>query len=180
MQVILLERIEKLGFIGDLVEVKPGYARNFLLPQKKALRVTKANLEIFEQQKIHLEANNLKLRQEAETVSQKMDGLMLVMIRQAGDSGQLYGSVTMRDIAEAVTSAGFTVNRQQVTLDRPIKILGLHKSRIKLHPEVEVLVTINVAKTEDEAAAQAAGIKKATEEYSADANQTAPDVSASE
>ncbi|MBL0942074.1 MAG: 50S ribosomal protein L9 [Alphaproteobacteria bacterium] len=159
MQVILLERIEKLGFIGDLVEVKPGYARNFLLPQKKALRATKANLEVFEQQKAHLEANNLKLCEEAKKVAQKMTGLTLVMLRQAGDSGQLYGSVTMRDIAEGVSAEGFTINRQQVTLDQPIKILGLHKARIKLHPEVELVITINVAKSADEAAAQAAGEK---------------------
>ncbi len=157
MDVILLERIESLGQMGDVVKVKPGYARNFLLPQKKALRATKENREYFEKQRAQLEAQNLQRRQDAEKVATKLDGLSVVIIRQAGEFGQLYGSVSTRDIADAVTAAGFTVDRRQVLLDLPIKTLGLHKTRLALHPEVAVSVTLNVAPTEEEAAAQAAG-----------------------
>jgi len=157
MDVILLERIESLGQMGDVVKVKPGYARNFLLPQKKALRATKENREYFDTQRAQLEAQNLQRRSDAEAVSGKMDKLSVVIIRQAGEFGQLYGSVSTRDIASAVTAAGFTVNRQQVTVDAPIKTLGLHKARVALHPEVSVSVTVNVALTEEEAAMQAAG-----------------------
>lgn len=157
MDVILLERIESLGQMGDVVKVKPGYARNFLLPQKKALRATKENREYFDTQRAQLEAQNLQRRSDAQAVSGKMDNLSVVIIRQAGEFGQLYGSVSTRDIASAVTAAGFTVNRQQVTLDAPIKTLGLHKSRVALHPEVSITVTVNVALTEEEAAMQAAG-----------------------
>lgn len=154
MQVILLERIEKLGLMGEVVTVKPGYARNFLLPQKKALRATADNLSYFEREKSQLEAANLDRRDEAEKVGSKMAGLFIVIIRSAGDSGQLYGSVNSRDIAEGVTEAGFTVARAQVLMDHPIKTLGVHTQRVRLHPEVIVEVTVNVAQSEDEAAAQ--------------------------
>ncbi len=154
MQVILLERIEKLGLMGEVVTVKPGYARNFLLPQKKALRATTDNLSYFEREKSQLEAANLDRRDEAEKVGSKMEGLFVVIIRSAGDGGQLYGSVNSRDIAEGVTEAGFTVARAQVLMDHPIKTLGVHTQRVRLHPEVIVEVTVNVAQSEDEAAAQ--------------------------
>ncbi len=154
MEVILLERIEKLGQMGDVVKVKPGYARNFLLPQKKALRATDGNKSQFEAQRAQLEAENLERRKDAEAVAAKLDDLDIALIRQAGDNGQLYGSVSGRDIADSVTESGVTISRGQVMLDRPIKELGLHPVRISLHPEVQVEVTINVARTEDEAATQ--------------------------
>jgi large subunit ribosomal protein L9 len=154
MQVILLERIETLGQMGDVVNVKPGFARNYLLPQRKALRATKENVTRFEQQRAQLEATNLKRRQEAEAVSGSIDGLTVVVIRQAGETGHLYGSVNPRDIAQAVTQAGVTIERRQVLLDRPIKMLGLHPVRIALHPEVIVAITANVAKSAEEAEAQ--------------------------
>lgn len=157
MQVILLERIESLGQMGDVVKVKPGYARNFLLPQKKAMRATKENLTYFEGQRAQLEAHNLSRRQEAEAIAQKLDGLDIVVIRQAGETGQLYGSVGTRDIAEAVTAAGFSIARRQVLLDQPIKSQGVFKTRVQLHPEVIVTVSINVAQSDEEAALQAAG-----------------------
>ena len=156
MQVILLERIEKLGQMGDIVTVKPGYARNYLLPQKKAKRATTQNLELFEQQRAQLEADNLERRTEAEQVGAKLEGLMVTLIRQAGESGQLYGSVNVRNLADAITEAGFTVTRDQVNLERTIKALGLHPVRIRLHPEVIVTVTANVARSETEAETQAA------------------------
>lgn len=155
MEVILLERIENLGQMGDVVKVRPGFARNYLLPQGKALRSNKENLAIFEQQRAQLEADNLKRRTEAEAVAKKVDGTSIVIIRQAGDSGQLYGSVSSRDISEAVTESGTTISRNQVVLDRPIKMLGLHEIRLRLHPEVSVHVTINVARSEAEAEMQA-------------------------
>jgi large subunit ribosomal protein L9 len=154
MDVILLERIEKLGQMGDVVTVKPGYARNFLLPQKKALRATDENRSHFESQRAQLEADNLKKRQEAEAVASKIEDLDVILIRQAGDSGQLYGSVSARDISDSVTDLGVTIGRGQVLLDRAIKELGLHPIRISLHPEVSVELTVNVARTEDEAATQ--------------------------
>jgi large subunit ribosomal protein L9 len=154
MEVILLERIEKLGQMGDVVSVKPGYARNFLLPQKKALRATDANRAHFEEQRTQLEAENLKRRQEAEAVAKRIEELDIVLIRQAGDSGQLYGSVSARDIADAISEGGVTVGRGQVLLDRAIKELGLHPVRVALHPEVSVELSVNVARTEDEAATQ--------------------------
>lgn len=157
MDVILLERIERLGQMGDVVKVKPGFARNYLLPQKKALRATKENREYFEKQRSQLEAQNLHRRQDAEQVATKLDGQSVTIIRQAGEFGQLYGSVTTRDIAVAITAAGFTVDRRQIMLDVPIKTLGLHKTRVALHPEVAVSVTLNVAQSEEEAATQAAG-----------------------
>ncbi|HWC30906.1 MAG TPA: 50S ribosomal protein L9 [Dehalococcoidia bacterium] len=157
MQVILLERIGRLGQMGDVVTVKDGYARNFLLPQKKALRATEENIKRFESNRAQLEARNLELKKEAEAVAGKLDGQSFIAIRQAGDTGQLYGSVTTRDIVETVTAGGFSIDRRQVVLDRPIKTLGLHTTRIALHPEVIVGVTLNVARTEDEAERQARG-----------------------
>lgn len=157
MDIVLLERVPSLGQMGDVVKVKPGYARNYLLPQKKALRASKANLEQFEKQRAQLEANNLERRREAESVAGKIDGMSVTLIRQAGDSGQLYGSVSVRDLAEAMQEAGVSVNRRQVQLGQPIKMLGLHTVTVTLHPEVSVEVTANVARTEDEAARQARG-----------------------
>lgn len=157
MDVILLQRIEKLGQMGDVVRVKPGYARNYLLPQKKALRATKANREQFEAGRAQLEAQNLKRREEAERVAERVSGLSVVMLRSAGEGGQLYGSVSARDIADATTGAGLSVNRQQIVLDRPIKALGLHAVRVVLHPEVIISVTINIARTVEEAERQARG-----------------------
>ena len=157
MQVVLLERVEKLGQMGEIVKVKDGYARNFLLPRKKALRATKANLVQFETQRAQLEARNLEARAEAEKVQTKIEGLTIIVLRQAGDTGQLYGSVTTRDIADGVTADGFSINRTQVALQHPIKNIGLHKVRVTLHPEVVTLVTVNVARSAEEATRQAAG-----------------------
>ncbi|MBT3237363.1 MAG: 50S ribosomal protein L9 [Rhodospirillaceae bacterium] len=155
MEVILLERIEKLGQMGDVVTVKSGYARNFLLPKSKALRATESNRAHFEAQRTQLEADNLKNRGEAEKVGEKLDGTSVILTRQAGEAGQLYGSVNARDIADAITEAGFSVNRQQVDLGQPIKMIGLHEIAVKLHPELSVTVTANVARSADEAAIQA-------------------------
>jgi large subunit ribosomal protein L9 len=157
MQVILLERIGRLGQMGDVVRVKDGYARNFLLPQGKALRATEDNMAEFEKKRIQLEARNLELKGEAEAIAAKLDGQRFVAIRTAGDTGQLYGSVTTRDLAVLVTAAGFNIDRKQIVLDRPIKSLGLHEIRIALHPEVQVKVAINVARSDDEAERQARG-----------------------
>ncbi len=155
MQVILLERIERLGQMGDVVTVKPGYARNFLLPKQKAMRATKQNLAVFENQKAQLEAVNLERRQEAESVAEKVEGTVITLVRQAGENGQLYGSVSARDVATTLSDdGGVTIDRSQVVLDRPIKALGLHPIRIVLHPEVSVEITGNVARTEEEAAMQ--------------------------
>ena len=157
MQVILLERIGRLGQMGDVVTVKDGFARNFLLPQGKALRATKANRERFEKERAQLEARNLELKSDASAVAAKLQGRSFIVLRQAGDSGQLYGSVATRDIAAVVTEGGFSIERRQVLLDRPIKTLGVHDVRIGLHAEVEPHVTINVARSADEAARQARG-----------------------
>jgi large subunit ribosomal protein L9 len=157
MQVILLERIGRLGQMGDVVTVKDGYARNFLLPQKKALRATEENKKRFESNRAQLEARNLELKKEAEAVAAKLNGQTFVAIRQAGDTGQLYGSVTTRDIVEIVTAGGFSIDRRQVVLDKPIKTLGVHATRVALHPEVIVGISLNVARTEDEAERQARG-----------------------
>ena len=154
MDIILLERVEKLGQMGDVVSVKPGYARNYLLPQGKALRANKVNLEKFETEKSQREADNLARRSDAETESGKMDGLAVSMVRAASEMGQLFGSVTSRDIADAVTEAGFTITRNQVVMDKSIKTLGLHDTRIRLHPEVTVTVKVNVARSLDEAETQ--------------------------
>ncbi|WP_445376483.1 50S ribosomal protein L9 [Niveispirillum fermenti] len=155
MDVILLERVEKLGVLGQVVKVKPGYARNYLLPKKKALRATKENLAYFETQKAQIEARNLELKKEAEVVATKVDGIAVVVVRQAAEFGVLYGSVSSRDIAEAVTAAGTTIARGQVAIAEPIKTLGLFKVRVVLHPEVSVTVTVNVARSVEEAAVQA-------------------------
>jgi large subunit ribosomal protein L9 len=157
MQVILLERIGRLGQMGDVVTVKDGFARNFLLPQGKALRATEANRKRFERDKAQLEARDLELKTEAASVSSKLDGKSFIVIRQAGDSGQLYGSVSTRDIAAVITEGGFSIERRQVLLDRPIKTLGVHELRIALHPEVVPHVTVNVARSPDEAERQARG-----------------------
>jgi large subunit ribosomal protein L9 len=164
VELILLERVEKLGQMGQIVKVRPGYARNFLLPQKKAMRATKDNLAYFETQRAQLEANNLARKSDAEQVAGKLDGLQVVVIRQAGESGQLYGSVAVRDIADAVTEAGFTIDKRQVILDRPIKNLGLHPLRVMLHPEVAVTVTANVAQSKEAAEMQKAGINPLIEQ----------------
>lgn len=156
MQVVLLERIERLGQMGDVVKVKTGFARNFLLPQRKALRATEANLAAFEGQRAQLETHNLERRAEAEGVSTKMDGERVIIVRQASETDQLYGSVSARDIATALTEHGFSVGPSQVTLDRPIKTTGIHPVSVKLHPEVSVTVTVNVARTAEEADRQTA------------------------
>jgi large subunit ribosomal protein L9 len=158
VELILLERVEKLGQMGQIVKVKPGFARNYLLPQKKALRATKENLVLFESRRVQLEAANLERRAEAAEIGDKLEGLQIVIVRQAGESGQLYGSVSARDVADAVTAAGFTIERRQVVLDRPIKSTGLHSVRIVLHPEVSITVTANVAQSSEEAEMRARGI----------------------
>jgi large subunit ribosomal protein L9 len=157
VELILLQRVEKLGQMGDTVKVKPGYARNFLLPQKKAIRANKDNLAKFEQQRAQLEAQNIKRREEAERVAERVGGLTVVVIRQAGESGSLYGSVSSRDISEACTAGGLTVDRGQVVLEHPIKTLGLSKVRVVLHPEVSIAVTVNVARSVEEAEKQGRG-----------------------
>jgi large subunit ribosomal protein L9 len=157
MQVVLLERVEKLGQMGEVVKVKDGFARNFLLPRKKALRATKENIARFEREKAQLEARNLTLKKEAEGVAGKLDKQAFVILRQAGETGMLYGSVSTRDIADAVTAGGVSVGRDQVVLDKAIKALGLHDVKVQLHPEVRVGITLNVARTAEEAERQARG-----------------------
>lgn len=157
MQVILLERIGRLGQMGDVVKVRDGFARNYLLPQNKAMRATKDNLAAFEGRKAQLEATNLERKSEADAVADKLRGQSFMLIRQASDSGQLYGSVSTRDLAEAMEAGGFTLERRQILLTRPIKTLGLHDVRISLHPEVELNVTANIARTQEEAERQARG-----------------------
>ncbi|HIB08872.1 MAG TPA: 50S ribosomal protein L9 [Gemmatimonadetes bacterium] len=180
MEVILLERIEKLGQMGDVVKVKSGYARNYLLPQKKALRATDANKQHFEVQRPQLEVANLEHRAEAEKVGKKLKGLSVVMVRQAGEAGQLYGSVNARDISTAVIEAGFAITRQQVKLNQPIKALGLHSVRVSLHPEIGVEVIANVARSQDEAKVQAKTGKAvvSTEEQEAPAPEAAHEAGA--
>ena len=157
MQIVLLERVEKLGQIGDVVNVKPGFARNFLLPRGKALRATKTNIAQFEAQRAQLEARNLERKAEAAQVAAKLDGQTFVVLRQAGETGILYGSVNTRDIAAAITEGGFTAARNQIVLDNPIKSVGLHEVKVQLHPEVRSKVTLNVARNADEAERQARG-----------------------
>jgi large subunit ribosomal protein L9 len=157
MQVILLERVAKLGQMGEVVNVKDGYARNFLLPQGKALRATEGNIKSFEARKAQLVAENLETKKEAEAVAAKLDGQSFAVIRSASDAGALYGSVTARDAAEAATAGGFTLGRAQVVLDKPIKELGLHSVTVVLHPEVTAKITLNVARSAEEAELQAAG-----------------------
>jgi len=151
MEVILLERIEKLGQMGDVVNVRPGFARNYLLPQKKALRATAENRNYFETQRAQLETTNLELKKEADGISQKLDGLSVTIVRQASDNDQLYGSVTVRNITQAITEAGFTIDSKQVQMARPIKSVGMHEIIVRLHPEVGVKITVNVARSEEEA-----------------------------
>ena len=151
MEVILLERIEKLGQMGDVVKVKDGFARNFLLPQKKALRASEDNLAYFEKEKVTLEANNLKQKQEAEVILDKLDDFNLIIIRQAGETGQLYGSVNTNDVKTSLNENGFVVEKNQVKLDKPIKELGIHKVSVKLHPEVQAIISVIVSRTESEA-----------------------------
>lgn len=167
MQVVLLERVAKLGQMGEVVQVRDGYARNFLLPQGKALRATEGNLKRFETERAQLEARNLELKKEAEKVAGKLEGQSFVVIRSASDGGALYGSVTTRDIADAATEGGFSLDRRQVTLDHPIKELGLHTVSISLHPEVDATITINVARSREEAEIQASG--KTIQELQAEA-----------
>lgn len=158
MQVILLERVAKLGQMGDVVTVKDGYARNYLLPQKKALWASDANIAAFQADKAQLEAQNLETRKEAEAMASKLNGQQFVVIRQASDGGNLYGSVTTRDAADVATEAGFTIDRRQVNITIPIKELGVHKVSVTLHPEVEAKIELNVARSVEEAELQAKGI----------------------
>jgi large subunit ribosomal protein L9 len=185
MEVILLERVEKLGRMGEVVKVRQGFARNFLLPQRKALRATKDNLARFEAKRADLEAANLKAKGEAEGVATKMNGLLVTLIRAASESGQLYGSVTARDIAVAVTEAGSAIDRAQVLMDKPVKTLGIFDIRVRLHAEVSVFVKVNIAQSQDEAAAQAERLSKglppvltAAEQDAEEARQAAEEQSA--
>mgnify|MGYP003396865790 CR=1 FL=1 len=171
MQVILLERVAKLGQMGEVVKVKAGYARNFLLPQGKAMRANEVNVKAFEAKKAQLEAQNLDTKREAEKVAEKLDGQTYVIIRSASDAGALYGSVTTRDAADAATAGGITVSRAQVVLDRPIKELGIHTVSVVLHPEVTVKVHLNVARSAEEAELQASG--KSIQELAAEAEAAA-------
>ncbi len=171
MEVVLLERVAKLGQMGEVVNVKQGYARNFLLPQGKALRATKDNLARFEAEKAQLEARNLETKKEADALGAKLDGQSFVVIRSASDAGALYGSVTVRDVADAATETGFTVDRKQIVLDRPVKELGLHAMTVVLHPEVEVRITVNVARSAEEAELQASG--KSIQDLQAEADAEA-------
>ncbi|QUD89009.1 50S ribosomal protein L9 [Phenylobacterium montanum] len=157
MKVILLERVERLGHLGDVVNVKDGFARNFLLPRSKALRATSANMKVFEGQRADIEARNQKARDAASNAGEKLDGTSYVLIRQAGESGQLYGSVSGRDVADAVNAEGGKIDRSMVSLDKPIKTLGVHQVKVKLHAEVTVTVSINIARSQDEAERQARG-----------------------
>lgn len=171
MKVILLQRVAKLGQMGEVVTVKDGFGRNYLLPQGKALRANDANIKSFEARKVQLEAQNLETKKEAEAIAATLDGQTFVIIRSASDAGALYGSVTTRDAAEAATEAGFTVDRGQVVLDRPIKELGLHNVSVVLHPEVTVQFAVNVARSAEEAELQAAG--KSIQELAAEAEAAA-------
>jgi len=168
VELILLQRVENLGQMGEKVKVKPGFARNYLLPQKKAIRANADNLARFERERTQLEAQNIKRREEAERVAERIGAMTVVIVRQAGESGSLYGSVSGRDIAEAATAAGLTINRQQVVLDHPIKTLGLASVRVSLHPEVSIPVTVNVARSAEEAEKQARGERVAAEEDTAE------------
>ena len=176
VELVLLQRVEKLGQMGDIVKVKPGYARNYLLPQKKALRASKEALARFEEQRAQLEAQNLKRREEAERVAERVGGLTVVMIRQAGEAGGLYGSVSTRDISDACTAAGLTITRQQVILEQPIKTLGIAKVRVELHPEVSIAVGVNVARSAEDAkpAAKSLSPPRTTRPRTSRPSSTAP------
>ncbi len=175
MEIILLERIERLGQMGDVVHVKDGYARNYLLPQKKALRANKANRAHFEERRVQLETDNLENQKEAQSVAEKINGNQYVTIRQAGESGQLFGSVSTRDIAALMTEGGASISRNQVILDRPIKLLGLHDVRVVLHPEVSLGVVVNVARTQEEAERQARGEDVTVDSFDEDDEAPASD-----
>jgi large subunit ribosomal protein L9 len=157
MKVILLERVEGRGSLGDVVSVKDGFARNYLLPRNKALRATTANLKVFEVQRADIEARNVKTREAASKAGEKLDGSSYVLIRQAGEAGQLYGSVSGRDVADSINASGSKVDRSMVVLDKPLKSIGLHEIKVRLHPEVTIAVTVNIARSEDEAERQARG-----------------------
>jgi large subunit ribosomal protein L9 len=175
MEIILLERVEKLGAIGDVVKVKDGFARNFLLPNKKALRANAANRKLFEANRAKIEQDNASRRGEAEAASKGVDGKTVQLIRQASNTGQLYGSVSARDIVDALEGAGATVTKSQVVLDRPIKAIGMHQVKIALHPEVTVLITVNVARSPEEADLQAQGIDVMAQMFERDAPALAVD-----
>lgn len=188
MQVILLERIEKLGSIGDVVQVKNGYARNFLLPNGKALRANEANRQVFEANRERIEASNAERRSAAETEAKKVDGLKIKLIRQASNTGQLYGSVSARDLSEALDAEGHKIAKNQIVLDRPIKAIGVHDVRLALHPEVAVTIHVNVARSPEEAELQAQGIDVMAQMFEKDVagftevteEEAAPDVAAAE
>jgi large subunit ribosomal protein L9 len=168
MKVILLERVERLGALGDTVTVKDGFARNFLLPRHKALRATETNLKVFEGQRADIEVRNSKAKEAAEQLATTLDNTSYILIRQAGESGQLYGSVSGRDVSEAVQAAGGKVDRSQVVLDKPIKTLGVHQVKVRLHPEVVITVAINIARSQDEAERQARGENVITSQFEED------------
>jgi large subunit ribosomal protein L9 len=168
MKVILLERVERLGVLGDTVNVKDGFARNFLLPRHKALRATQANLKVFEGQRADIEVRNSKAKEAAEEQATTLDNTSYILIRQAGESGQLYGSVSGRDVSDAVQAEGGKIDRSQVVLDKPIKTLGLHDVKVRLHPEVTITVTINIARSQDEAERQARGENVITSQFEED------------
>jgi large subunit ribosomal protein L9 len=172
MQVILLERVPKLGQMGQVVNVKAGFARNFLIPHGKALRASERTLSDFERRRVQLEANNLKAKEEAQALASKVDGRSATVLRQASETANLYGSVSARDIAKAFTDAGVTLDRAQILIEEPIKTLGVHKVMVALHPEVEVMVTVNVARTQEEADVQSG---KAQPHTDADADDVEPD-----
>ena len=179
MKVILLERVERLGGIGDTVVVKDGFARNFLLPRQKALRATEANQRVFEAQRSQIEARNAEAKSQAERAGEKLDGSSYILIRQAGESGQLYGSVSARDVADAIQAEGGKVERSQVSLDLPIKTLGVHEVKVRLHSEVAITVKVNVARSQDEAERQARGedvIASQFEDDRAQAQEAAQDL----
>jgi large subunit ribosomal protein L9 len=173
MKVILLERVERLGSLGDIVSVKDGFARNFLLPRSKALRANSANMKVFDDMRADIEDRNAKAREAAAKAGTKLDGASYVMIRQAGETGQLYGSVSGRDVADAVNAEGGKVDRSMVVLDRPIKTLGVHQVKVRLHPEVNIAVNINIARSADEAERQARGENVITSQFDADRAQEA-------
>ena len=179
MKVILLERVERLGGLGEVVSVKDGFARNYLLPRSKALRASEANLKVFEAQRHDIVARNTKAREAAEASSQTLDGGSYIIIRQAGETGQLYGSVSGRDVSDVIVAEGGQVDRSQVVLDRPIKTLGVHPVKVRLHPEVAITVKINVARSQDEAERQARGENVITSQFDEDrimAQQAAEDL----
>jgi large subunit ribosomal protein L9 len=173
MKVILLERVERLGVLGDVVNVKDGFARNFLLPRSKALRATSANLKVFEGQRADIEVRNTKAREQAEGAGSKLDGTSYILIRQAGETGQLYGSVSGRDVADIVNAEGGKIDRAMVVLDKPIKTLGVHPVKVKLHAEVAVTVNINIARSQDEAERQAKGENVISSQFEEDARMDA-------